>query len=146
MQQRKEKLPQKPANKNAVQQQKEKPPQKPSNEKQSLKRKSPASSTDTVSSTDTTVTKPPCDYPHNNLTSFRQETNSAFCKDGFYLDEMGCQDCNGKFHYKNNGNIDGQLWVKPSLKTPVFVCIGNTEDCECQFAYCSNCCAKNLMK
>jgi hypothetical protein len=69
---------------------------------------------------------------HSTLENFMQETDPSFCKQGRYCHGKMCRDCKALFDEEIDGDVKGQLFVKPTNKIPVWVCIGQTIDlCRC---------------
>jgi hypothetical protein len=86
-----------------------------------------------------------CSYDHNKLKNYKTETNPRFCKKGFYLNGKMCSGkCMGLFDDTNKGVVEGQMWIKPSVKAPVWVCQGLVNKTNCHQALCSDC-AKVMM-
>jgi len=52
--------------------------------------------------------------------------------------------CKGLFDEVNKGFVEGQLWIKPSVKAPVWVCQGMVNKKKCSQVLCSDC-AKEMM-
>jgi hypothetical protein len=62
-----------------------------------------------------------------------------------YLNGKMCSgECKGLFDETNIGMVEGQLWIKPSVKAPVWVCQGLVNKSKCCQALCSEC-AKVMM-
>ena len=86
-----------------------------------------------------------CNFDHNKLKNYISETNPGFCKKDFYLNGKMCSgECKGLFDETNKGMVEGQLWIKPSVKAPVWVCQGLVNKSKCCQALCSEC-AKVMM-
>lgn len=86
-----------------------------------------------------------CNFDHKELKNYISETNPSFCKKDFYLNGKMCSGkCMGLFDEINKGVVEGQLWIKPSVKAPVWVCQGLVNKSNCCQALCSQC-AKVMM-
>jgi hypothetical protein len=86
-----------------------------------------------------------CDKDHSKLMNYITESNPSFCKPGFYLYGKMCSgQCGGLFDEANKGVVEEQLWIKPSIKAPVWVCQGMVNKGGCMHAFCFVC-AKNMM-
>ena len=86
-----------------------------------------------------------CTFDHKELKNYITETNPGFCKRDFYLNGKMCiGKCKGLFDETNKGVVEGQLWIKPSVKAPVWVCQGLVNKSNCCQALC-NVCAKLMM-
>jgi len=86
-----------------------------------------------------------CDFNHKELKNYISESNHAFCKNGYYLNGKMCSGkCKGLFDEVNKGFVEGQLWIKPSVKAPVWVCQGMVNKKKCSHVLCSDC-AKEMM-
>jgi hypothetical protein len=86
-----------------------------------------------------------CNFNHKELKNYISESNPGFCKKDFYLNGKMCSGkCMGLFDEINKGLVEGQLWIKPSVKAPVWVCQGLVNKSNCCQALCSEC-AKVMM-
>jgi hypothetical protein len=64
-----------------------------------------------------------CNFNHKELKNYISKTNPGFCKKDFYLNGKMCsRECMGLFDETNKGMVEGQPWIKPSVKAPVWVC------------------------
>jgi hypothetical protein len=80
---------------------------------------------------------------HDLFENFLPVTNAELCKEGKYCHGRMCRKCNALFDDKVDGDVEGQLFVKPSKKNPVWVCVGLTYDMDkCKESLCNECAKK----
>jgi len=82
-----------------------------------------------------------CDHrDHSKLENFLQESDPRMCNQGKYCHGKMCWNCKALFDAELDGDVEGELFVKPSKKHPVWVCIGLTVNLRrCVEAMCVNC-------
>jgi hypothetical protein len=83
-----------------------------------------------------------CDHrDHSKLENFLQESVLHMCNQGKYCHGKMCQNCKALFDAGLDGDVEGQLFVKPSKKYPVWVSIGLRVNLRnrCVEAMCENC-------
>jgi hypothetical protein len=77
---------------------------------------------------------------HSKFRNFMWETDLRMCNQGKYCHGKMCRHCKALFDAELDGDAEGQLFVKPSKKHPVWVCIGLTVHLHrCVEAMCDNC-------
>jgi len=82
-----------------------------------------------------------CRFSHDGPANFKDETNPAYAKTPYYLSGKMCVACQGLITNKGKGGRteeEGQIFVKPSTKYPVFACLGVPEN-SCNQVLCSSC-------
>ena len=90
----------------------------------------------------TTITEL-CRQQHNKATTFVTETDPKYCRYPYYLHNLSCNSCATAFVCSLTKSADGQDNVKeykPSLKNPVYRCLGSTRGCK--IALCKSCYAQ----
>ena len=77
---------------------------------------------------------------HSKMRNYMWETDPRMCDQGKYCHGKMCRNCKALFDAELDGDVEGQLFVKPSKEHPVWVCIGLTVDLRrCVEAMCDNC-------
>jgi hypothetical protein len=77
---------------------------------------------------------------HSNLENYMPEKDANLCKKGKYCHGKMCRECKALFDEEIDGDVEGQLFVKPTKTHPVWVCVGLTIDMHrCHEAMCDNC-------
>ena len=77
---------------------------------------------------------------HSKMRNYMWETDTRMCDQGKYCHGKMCRNCKALFDAELDGDVEGQLFVKPSKEHPVWVCIGLKVDLRrCVEAMCDNC-------
>ena len=82
-----------------------------------------------------------CKFDHDIQSDYKEETNPGYAKPPYYLSGNACGGCRALFDHQiksNRTEKEGQIFVKPTLKHPVWTCRGIT-DSSCNHVLCSVC-------
>jgi hypothetical protein len=82
-----------------------------------------------------------CELDHNVQGNFKDETNAGYAKAPYYLSGKICLGCNALITNEiktNRKEEEGQVFVKPTARYPVWTCRGVPEK-TCNQVLCSDC-------
>ena len=88
-----------------------------------------------------------CRFNHDAQETYKEETNPGYAKPPYYLSGKVCAGCKALFDHKiktHRTELEGQIFVKPMAKHPVWACSGTT-DGSCSHVLCSICFRKNFL-
>ena len=88
-----------------------------------------------------------CKMKHQFQTNYKPEENAGYCKPPHYLAGKMCAGgCSGLFTHdikSARNEVGGQLFIKPTIKQPVWTCVGQEKGCS--HALCSLCFCKTFL-
>jgi len=89
-----------------------------------------------------------CRYEHDGPAQFKEETNAAYAKPKYYLNGKMCLGCSALITNEGKGGRreeEGQFFVKPSARHPVWACRGVPSG-DCDQVMCNDCFTTKFMK
>jgi len=89
-----------------------------------------------------------CRFSHNGPQNFKDETNPGYAKKPYYLNGKMCVFCKGLITHEGKGGRteeEGQIFIKPTRKHPVWACLGVPEK-SCDEVLCSACFQRKFLK